>query len=128
MSAHLLGHDQRDIVGQHVLFVDIGQQLSETPGYCSYRNRLGNQLFVPPWLWTNRLTVTEPLQVPLVSDMNAVLLPYRTGVSTEMVVRVGFAVGIQGRVRVQAEADDDVEIESVISSARAASNRAEECE
>jgi hypothetical protein len=42
--------------------------------------------------------------------MNAVLLPYRTGVSTEVVVRVGFAVGIQGRVRVQAEADDGVGI------------------
>lgn len=123
MFAHLLGHDQRDIVGQHVLLIDVSQQLSETPRYCSYRNRLADQLFVPPWPRPNRLTVTQPLQVPFVSDMNAVLLPYRTGVSTEVVVRVRFAVGIQGRVRVQAEANG-VGVESVISSTRGVSRRA----
>lgn len=79
-GTHLLGHDQRDSVWQHVLFVDILQQLAETPG-----------------------DVAQPSQVTLVPDMHAVLFPQGQGVAPEMIGRVGFPVGIQGRVRVEPE-------------------------
>jgi hypothetical protein len=42
--------------------------------------------------------------VPFVPDVNPVLLPHRERVATEIVVRVGFAVGVQGRVRVETKA------------------------
>lgn len=102
---YLLGHDERNIIRHQIPLIDIRQKLSESP-----RHYVPVPLFIsvrsacPDPLRLSVLTITQPLQRPLIPDMFPILLSHGLGEPSKVIVRVFLAVAVYAGVGVEAEA------------------------